>query len=457
MIPIDPIALLFLSIETPERAATMSGVGIYDPPQREGDGFGQKVLRAFRAAAVHPPFERRPTWIRHGLPAWEIVEPDLSHHVRHVALPAPGSLHQLFEVVGMLYAPLLDRNLPLWECYVIDGLKGGRVAIMIKVHHALLDGMATMRLLRESHSELPHDDHIRPMWGQPPRQDRGSLGKRSDRLDKSASGASLAPFTGMLSALAGTANAVLAMGRGALGASDPVRLWATPNALNNTVRSSARSYAGFALPLRRVKAAGRALGVTVNDVVLSIVDDGANRYLTQLGKPASAPLVALVAISLRGEGDASGGNVAAALPVRLGENRAAPRRRLQGIARTMREFKDAARRTPRPLLQALTVGVFVTQTVLDLLPALGGAVPSYNLIVSNMSGPPRTLYLGGARLVGFVGTPIVPPGAGLNVTLLSYDDKLWFSIGATREAVPDAPALARCIEAAFADLRAAVA
>ena len=90
MIPIDPIALLFLSIETPERAATMSGVGIYDPPQREGDGFGQKVLRAFRAAAVYPPFERRPTWIRHGLPAWEIVEPDLSHHVRHVALPARG-------------------------------------------------------------------------------------------------------------------------------------------------------------------------------------------------------------------------------------------------------------------------------------------------------------------------------------------------------------------------------
>ena len=247
------------------------------------------------------------------------------------------------------------------------------------------------------------------------------------------------------------------MGRGVLGASDPVRLWATPNALNATVRSSARSYAGFVLPLARVKAAGRALGATVNDVVLSIVDDGANRYLAQAGKPASAPLVALVAISLRGEGDGSGGNVAAALPVRLGDNRATPRRRLESIALTMRELKDTARRAPRLLLEGLTMGVFAGQTMLDLVPGLGGAVPSYNLLVSNMSGPPRTLYLGGARLVGFVGTPIVPPGAGLNVTLLSYDGNLWFSIGATREAVPDAPALARCIEAAFADLRAAVA
>jgi WS/DGAT/MGAT family acyltransferase len=338
---------------------------------------------------------------------------------------------------------------------VIEGLKGGRIAIMMKVHHALLDGMATMRLLHDAHSESPRDRHIRAMWGQPARRDRGSSRQRSDRRDQTAPGTFVAPFTGMFSGLTGAAGAVLAMGRGALGASDAVRLWATPNALNATVRSSARSYAGFALPLARVKAAGHALGATVNDVVLSIVDDGLNRYLTQVGKPPSAPLVALVAISLRDEGDASGGNVAAALPVRLGDNRAAPRNRLRSIARTMREFKDVARRTPRAVLQAVTVGVFVTQTALDLVPGLGGAVPSYNLIVSNMSGPPRTLYLGGARLVGFVGTPIVPPGAGLNVTLFSYDGNLWFSIGATREAVPDAPALARCIEAAFADLRAA--
>jgi WS/DGAT/MGAT family acyltransferase len=454
VIPIDPVALLFLSLETPQRSTTMSGVCIYDPPRRGEDGFAHKVLRAFRAAAVHPPFERRPTWIRHGLPAWEIVEPDLTHHVRHVALPAPGSLQQLFELVGTLYAPLLDRNLPLWECYVIEGLERGRLAIMIKVHHALLDGMATMRLLRESHSESPHDTHIRAMWGRPVRRDRGSARQRSDRGDQTGPATSA---TAMLSSLTGAAGATLALGRGMLGVSDPVRLWAKPTALNATVRSSARSYAGFSLPLARVKAAGRALGATVNDVVLSIVDDGANRYLAQVGKPAAAPLVALVAISLRGEGDGSAGNVAAALPVRLGDNRATPRRRLERIARTMRELKDTARRAPRVLLEGLTMGIFAGQTMLDLMPGLGGAVPSYNLIVSNMPGPARTLYLGGARLVGFVGTPIVPPGAGLNITLLSYDGNLWFSIGATREAVPDAPALARCIESAFADLRAAVA
>jgi diacylglycerol O-acyltransferase len=455
VIPIDPIGLLFLALETPERPASMCGVAIYDPPRRGGAGFAQKVVRAFRGAAAQPPFERRPTWIRHGRPTWEIVEPDLSHHVRHVALPAPGSLNQLLELVGTLYAPLLDRNLPLWECYVIEGLENGRLGIMLKVHHALLDGMGTMRLLRESHSKSRDDRHLRPIWGQLPRGARVAAQQRKDRRELTGPGASPAPRGGMLATMTEAAGTVMAMGRGALGASGPLPLRATPNALNAIVRSSVRSYAGFALPLARVKAVGQAHGATVNDVVLSIIDDGANRYLTEVGKPASAPLVALVAISLRGEGDTSAGNVAAALPVRLGANRTPPRRRLQSISHTMGEIKNTARRAPRALLQGLAVGVFGAQTVLDLVPGLGGAVPNYNLLVSNMSGPPRTLYLGGARLVGFLGTPIVPPGAGLNVTLLSYDGNLWFSIGAAPEAVPDAPALARCIEAAFADLRAA--
>ena len=157
----------FFVLESPTRPSHAGVLMLFDPPEGEaGPDFAHRVVDTFRATAPVAPFDRRPALGPGRLPHWVTVDDiDLGYHVRAFALPAPGSRQQLMEMLGQLYMALLDRSRPLWECYVIEGLDTGQVALFYKLHHGLADGISGARMLFGSLSESSDDPTITPLWG----------------------------------------------------------------------------------------------------------------------------------------------------------------------------------------------------------------------------------------------------------------------------------------------------
>ena len=139
MSKVPPLDLSFLLLESPTRQMHMTAYQLFRLPGREKKTFIARLLAAYRSGPVAKPFNQKLKWLDKGMASWVPTEPDLRYHVRHIALP-------LSETVSFLNSPLLDRARRLWECYIIEGIEGDHFAVMIKVHHALIDGMGAMKL-----------------------------------------------------------------------------------------------------------------------------------------------------------------------------------------------------------------------------------------------------------------------------------------------------------------------
>ena len=157
MSKLSPVDLSFLLLESPTRQMHMTAYQVFRLPPRERHSFIPRLLAAYRSGPVAKPFNRKLKWLDKGVASWETVEPDLRYHVRHIAVPAPGTMESLSEIVSFLNSPLLDRSLPLWECYIIEGLEDDQFAIMVKVHHAMIDGMGALKLFDQCMSRSPAD------------------------------------------------------------------------------------------------------------------------------------------------------------------------------------------------------------------------------------------------------------------------------------------------------------
>ena len=220
---------------------------------------------------------------------------------------------------------------------------------------------------------------------------------------------------------------------------------------NNTAKSAARAYANIELPLADVKAVAKATDTSVNDVVMTIIDDALHHYLGEHQVPTDKPLVAFMPMSLRDESGGGGNQVSAEL-IPMGAPEASPIERLKEISTATTSAKDKGRGMQTTSRQAYALLLLSSLTLSDTVPGLG-KVPSANLVISNMKGPTEQLYLAGAPLVAFHGLPIVPPGAGLNVSFASFNTELCIAIGAAPEAVHEPFRLAELIEQAFQALQ----
>jgi len=143
MSKLSPVDLSFLLLETSARPMHMTAYQVFRIPARQRTTFVAKLLAAYRSGPVAKPFNQKLKWLDKGVASWETVEPDLQYHIRHIAVPAPGTMQQFSDIVSFLNSPLLDRAMPLWECYIIEGLEDNQIAILIKVHHAVIDGMGS--------------------------------------------------------------------------------------------------------------------------------------------------------------------------------------------------------------------------------------------------------------------------------------------------------------------------
>ena len=454
MSKLKPMDMAFLLLENSSRQMHMTAYQMFKVPARQKHSFVAKVLKTFRNSEVTAPFNQKLKWLGKDVASWQRAEPDLNYHVRHVAVPAPGSMPQFYELVSFLNTPLLDRDQPLWECYIIDGIENNHFAIMIKVHHALIDGGGALKLFRAAMSDRSDDKTIRAVWM--PNQKKTSRKKRS-RTKQPQLKQLLSRFSRLPADILGTGTEFAKMGAQSLKLrprESALPFGAPKTLFNNMAGSSARRYANCELPLADIKAIAKKTGTTINDVVTTIIDDALHHYLKDHQASIDVPLVGLMAMSLRTDEHDAGGNQVSVELVPMGEPRATVAKRLQQVHESIARVKEKSRKLPNSVRQFYSLFVFGSAAISDFSSTFE-ALPSANLVISNMVGPQEQLYLGGVPMVAFQGLPIVPPGGGLNVTFASFNKDICLAVGAAPEAVDNPYLLVQFIENSFEKLKKA--
>lgn len=439
----DPTAAAFMLADSRDTPTHVGALQIFTPPTDAGPEFvGELVARLRSVPDVQPLFLKRPyrSWSTAGQWAWvEDQQFDLDHHVRHMALPQPGRIRELLDLVGRLHSNRLAFDRPLWEFYVIEGLEDGRFATYTKVHHALLDGIAAMRLLQTVLSEDPDAREMPPPWALPDDHDamsgtalRSMLGESPLDTLRSAFGIA-ADVVGVPSALLRTVR------RGLRDQPASISLHAPRTVLNRHI-TGARRFAAEDWSLDRMKALARMTSTTVNDVVLATCGGALRRYLLELGGLPDHALVANVPVGLRakdvGHASTGGGNALGSIMVKLGTDLDDPAERLAAIQCDMVAGKRAlAAMTPLQIAVMAALGN-ASSVIQPWLKLDGHVPPPYNVMISNVPGPRRPLYLNGARLDGTYPVSVPVHGAALNITCASYLGNMAFGYTGCRRTVP---------------------
>ncbi len=451
----------FLSLETPSAHMHVLGVAIVDPTTAPPGPFHDRVraLLAARLRLVHP-LRRRLVDAPFGLhlPVW-IEDPDfdLDYHVRRAALPAPGGRRELAAFVAELAGRPLDRHRPLWEAYTVEGLEHGYPAFVTKVHHSLIDGVAGVEMIAALFDQEP-DAPLEP--SQPDEWVPESAPTELEMLGRAVIAIAQRPAKAAR-ALSNLVPGIVRFARRARNEALEITLPLTsPRLSMNRTITPGRTVALASVLLADVKAVKRALGVTVNDVVLAVTTGALRSYLDGRQELPDRPLVASIPTSVRGEGDPQFGNrvssMFAALPVEIDD----PIERVRVIARSMPGAKQ---------LQQEVVGSSVEDFAEATAPALFSQAtrfytrlrvgerlrPVINLIVSNVPGPSWPLYLAGARLVALHPLGPIFDDCGLNLTVISYLDRVDFGFLASSELTPDLDDLAAAVPRALVELASA--
>jgi len=439
--PIPMLDLMFFLTETVDNPRHVGSVLIFKRP-RGGRDTVRGIVAAYRATKPLPPFNRIPVFRKSGMPLWQEVERiDPAHHVLHLALPAPGSDRQLHELIADLHAPILERHRPGWKVYVIEGLAGDRFAIYHKVHHALVDGESGMAILRRSLADSPRDRRIRATVGlkQPDRPRpvphglRETLELEAQRFARRTLSIGRSSFRIAEETLGGL-----------LGYSPShARAFTAPRTPMNDPIYNARSISHATLPLAAMKAVARAWDATLNDVALCLVDAAVNRYLRAMGRAPDHPLVSICPVSLHDPKVKQATTNVSAIWPGLGPVSAPIDRRLRTIMSNTRAAKEQLGALGRDAAYSYAVMAFaLSETLTIARPEALGLLPA-NMLVSNVRGPDRALYLNGARLEALFPVSTLIAGVGLNVTFMSYAGRVVFGFTANGSALPEVESMAR--------------
>ena len=455
----------FLAMENARQTGHVAGLAIYDTSTAPNGTLTGADLTQLIGDRLHllPPLRWRLVEVPLGAdyPYWvDDADFDLDFHVRELALPAPGDERQLAEQVARLHARPLDRARPLWELYVISGLRDGHVAVYTKIHHAVIDGVSGAEITGMLLDLTPE---VREL---PPPEDERGAGRRpgqAELLARAALGLPRYPLRVLrslptalpnleetqFSAIPGAARLGRTLGQvQRLVSGDPNRAirseLKTPKTSFNGQISPHRRFAFGQLDLDRVKALKTAYDVTVNDVVVAICAGAVRRWLLEHDELPEEPLVTQVPVSVRTTDQAGTyGNRILMLGAPFFTNIADPVERLRRTHDELRVMKERHRAMPAQLLQ--DVNHFIPPALFSRaaratfrLATSSAGRPQWNLVISNVPGPQFPLYCAGARLVAHYPVSVITDGMGLNITAMSYDGHIDVGVIADRDQIPDA-------------------
>lgn len=428
---LSPTDSAFLWMETRNQPMHVAGLNIYTPPPDAGPDFIFNMLEAWgEHIKAQSPFNLRPV-LRMGLWHWqEDKEFELDYHLRHVALPQPGRIRELLAMVSRVHGNLLDRNRPLWEAYVIEGLPGGRFATYIKMHHALVDGVSGARMMASAHARSAAE-HKPPLWAQ-------TYGRAPGARSSKAVPGLIEQFQNAIEAgrqiIPGIASGLWDVVRPVTSQDSAALPFQAPPTPFNVEISGSRRFASQSYPIARLKAIGLAASATINDVTLAICAGALREYLLIQNKLPAKPLVAMVPVSLHGE-STEGGNQVSLLLANLATHMADPRKRLQRIVQSTAQAKQRLMEMPR--LQKMAHGMSsISPMGPGMVTGTAKKHPPFNLVISNVPGPKDSLYLNGAHLDEVYPVSIPTHYLALNITISGYRDTLGFGYIACRRSVP---------------------
>jgi diacylglycerol O-acyltransferase / wax synthase len=389
-------------------------------------------------------------------PVWVEDESfDVERQVRRVAVPAPGGDAELCELVGQAMSERLDRGRPLWQLLVIEGLADGRTALLAKMHHALVDGIAAVDVSTVILDPTPEGLDL------PPPPERAAAEPRRAARVEQLGRLAAAQLSVPRKLARQTVSRTLALDprsaagemRGAaqvLSELARVRPAAPETRLNQEVGRE-RVFALARAELEQIKAVRRATGATVNDVLLAAVALMLSEYL---GEEAPDRAVALVPVSLRTDDERGElGNRISTVFVDL-PLRGDPVERVRAISEAMREVKESAQVRAGALIVGATG---LAPPIVSSLAVRAMSGPRlFNLVVSNVPGPQQPFYLAGVPMLeAFPAVPLNPRNQALSVGILSYNGRVGFGLLADADALPDVADAAAALERAVNDLVAA--
>jgi len=455
----------FLHLESAEMPMHVGSTHLFElPPGYQGNWY--EDVKAHIASRMHlaPVFTRKLAMMPFDLanPVWiDDDDIDLDYHMRYVVLPKPGTREQMEQLVARLHSSLLDRSRPLWEFYVIDGLQSGHMGFYGKVHHAAIDGQAGVML-----GQTLFDLTAEPRKVKPPRARRGhryQLGVAELLTAGIENQLNQVVTLGKL--LPGLAKSLLAMVNDAVqsrkaGAAKVAKgdkkssllKFAPPSPFNHPITNQ-RAFTGVTLSLDETKRVGKALGASINDMVLWLVSTSLHGYLKDSRELPDKSLVAGVPISLREQGDTSMNNQVAGTLVDLGTQLADPMKRLAtimaGTAAMKKQMGTFSGVVPTDFPSLGSPWLLSGLASLYGRSRLADRLRFANVTVSNVPGAPVPVYLAGGKMLDYFPVSIVVHGVALNVTVQSYMGQLCFGLIACRRAVPDVADLAQHLRLAF--------
>ena len=449
----------FLYMEKPNVHMHVGGVAILDPSTRSDGRLTAGDLTELIASRIHmvPRFRQKVATPPLGLgrPVWvDDVDFDLDFHVRRAALPAPGSGRELADFVQRVHSRPLDRTKPLWEMYVIEGLEDGFVAVLMKSHHAMIDGESGIDLATVLVDFTPEQQDISPVPWEPEREPSGLDLVRRSLADQ---------MTNPVRALAESVGWVLRAPRDAVaqarrvfgGLGSLLSLGQAPAGPFSAPVGPNRRFAMAEIPVADARAVKNALGGTVNDVVLTAVAGSLRTLLVRRGERVRGrSLRALVPVSIRDPSQQLAmGNQVSMFFLDLPIGAADAARRLRRITAATRELKSSHQAVAATAL--INSARWAPPTLHGLAARLLARQRVANLVVSNVPGPQGPIYLGGARLM--VAYPVMPIGEamGLSIAVTSLSGTMGFGFTGDWDSVPDIDVLAEGLLEAVDDLKKA--
>lgn len=445
---LSPIDVAFLLLERRHQPLHVGALALFTPPKGASPNFaGELAERLAQSQVAKSPFDRRPL-TRLGVFYWE-DDPhfDLAHHFVHLSLPRPGRIRELLAMVSRVHSAHLDRAYPLWRVYLIEGLENGRIATYMKIHHSLVDGVSGIRLLMNSMADDPgRSGTMAPTW------EIGS-GERPEPV--------LAKALGGLERLRTTAASIprvlCELGRSVRDARahhpDLVTSLRAPRSILNQKISASRRFAAQSYSMPRIRALAKILDGTINDVVMAMCAGALRRYLSDLNALPDEPLVAGVPVSLhRDREHAQPGNAISFMLATLATDLPDPVKRFSAIKASMDYNKARFQSMDQSELLAYAVGMFV--------PGAARMMVSWehmpiNVVISHVPGPRVPMYWQGCALDGLYPVSLVIDGMALNITLVSWADRVDFGLIACRRTLPSVQRLLDHLEEALVELEEA--
>lgn len=446
--------VIWLIGESRERPFHVGGLLLFDLPEDLSPADIRAAMRSTEHP-VRPPFDQRLVrpYGRAGRFRWTDDEPDLEHHVRHVALPAPGRIRELLAYVSQQHGSLLDRHRPLWEAVLIEGVEGGRVALYSKVHHAMIDGVGAMRQLTNALSKDPDEHDMPPPWSAPTR-DRRPRHEAATNLGTQAIELAVTSVRESLGAVTTVAKLGAQVVAGAAGGPEVVP-YAAPRSMLNVRTTSARRIVAQSYAIGRFKDVAARFDATVNDVVLAVCGGALRAYLESHDALPKEPLVAFVPVSIRPADGGDSGNAVSMMLSTLATDVVAPVERLERVKASMSAGKARLAGMTQAQLIEYAALLLAPMATSQLLRTPTWQRPLFNVIISNVPGPREPLYWNGAELTGMYPLSAIADGYALNITLVSYAGHLEFGITADRTALPRVQRLIDHLEDSLAELEAA--